>query len=207
MTSNSDLILDRLMVTPKLTQKTANTNFEPNSIRTDPQSGYIIHQIQQEDTLQRISLLYGVKIQDVKKINKLYQEVELRIRKEIVVPTTKDNFLLFLNRKTKSVRLSHVEKLKLIENFVNETNCVSDLAKFYLERSNYNFEKSIQTYYSDENRVQKMDSLSNMDHLFDNGSSNDLARKTSDGNVVAVRKLEKDVKNRLTEEYDSFYDL
>eukprot|EP00039_Didymoeca_costata_P028555 m.21449 g.21449 ORF g.21449 m.21449 type:complete len:279 (+) comp7147_c1_seq1:174-1010(+) len=58
----------------------------PNKVTT-----YIKHPVQQNDSWARISLKYGVEVDDIKRANKLYESDTVFTREELLIPVTDDN--------------------------------------------------------------------------------------------------------------------
>ncbi|CAF1462897.1 unnamed protein product [Rotaria magnacalcarata] len=50
---------------------------------------YIAHEVESDDTLQRLSLKYSINIQEIKRINKLWSDAELGLFEYIYIPVSK----------------------------------------------------------------------------------------------------------------------
>jgi len=47
---------------------------------------YIFHKVESDDTLQRLALKYSVNVQEIKRVNKLWSDAELRLLENVFIP-------------------------------------------------------------------------------------------------------------------------
>ncbi|KYR02295.1 hypothetical protein DLAC_01126 [Tieghemostelium lacteum] len=68
---------------------TLNTNI--NTPNTDNSNGPITHILTRQDTLQGLAIKYGVKIDDIKRLNKIYSNDTLFLKKSLTIPKAETN--------------------------------------------------------------------------------------------------------------------
>ncbi|CAF4145426.1 unnamed protein product [Rotaria socialis] len=95
---------------------------------------YIAHEVESDDTLQRLSLKYSVNIQEIKRINKLWSDAELGLLEYIYIPVSKAQ-LAVLRTKYSTINIlqdlpkliNQRKKLSMNTNTVDEDEATSSI--------------------------------------------------------------------------------
>lgn len=147
--SNSDLIIENYMPSKKSTTKTKpdfNDNFTQN------QDNYLHHQVTGKDTLQGLSLKYGVPIADLKRINRLWTKDDLFGRKQIIIPLTSEQLLQLKAEEAEKMKEQQekieAKQIETIKQFCEATGCEPDIAKFFLSQKSWNLTKALTVYHT-----------------------------------------------------------
>jgi len=115
----------------------------------------LLHKPTSRDTVQGLSLKYGVEVADIKRINKIWGNNDLFARKEIIIPTTMDAYLAFSAKQSTSGTRSTPppkgldKRDETIKKFMEIAQCDKDIARHYLEEKKWNFAKALGFYYSE----------------------------------------------------------
>jgi len=94
--------------TPTLTEKRALSEVTPSPKRPGGNYGslaksplqptfYICHKVESDDTMQRLALKYGINIQDIKRVNKLWSDAELSLLENVYIPVNSSQLSLLRN--------------------------------------------------------------------------------------------------------------
>jgi len=124
-----------------------------------PKDNLLVHTLTGKETLQGLALKYGVQASDIKKINRLWNNEDIFALKQVVIPTTNEEYLNFqaaqaLNTKS-SKNLSILESVSadqksLITKFMDVASCEPDIAQSYLVQKNWNYSKALALFYSQQ---------------------------------------------------------
>lgn len=110
--------------------------------------GYFKHHVQTTDTLQGISLRYGIPVDDIKKINKLFNASSLISRRFIYVKTSKDITSLPPPIETSEEQ----RKRQMVSKFVSiGKDSSKEEARAYLESNNWDLAAALKEYDGDRN--------------------------------------------------------
>ncbi|CAF0744521.1 unnamed protein product [Rotaria sordida] len=74
---------------------------------------YIVHKIESDDTLQRLTLKYSINIQEIKRVNKLWSDAELGLLEHVYIP---------VNSPQISILRSQYPTLDIVQNLPSSTN-------------------------------------------------------------------------------------
>jgi len=117
---------------------------------------YLVHKVTGKETVQGLALKYGVQASDIKKVNRLWTNDELFARKEIVIPTSTEEFLKYQSTlnptlrsdKASSQDYSSLDKKGQISKFMEIASCEPEIAYYYLVEKNWNFSRALGFYFS-----------------------------------------------------------
>jgi len=156
-----------------------------------PKDNLLVHTLTGKETLQGLALKYGVQASDIKKINRLWNNEDIFALKQVVIPTTNEEYLNFqaaqaLNTKT-TKNISILESLSadqksLITKFMDVASCEPDIAQSYLVQKNWDYSKALALFYSQQDS---------------DGSDEETKRKHLD---EKARKIRQDEMEEITEE-------
>jgi len=115
--------------------------------RSSTDENTVIHYITEADTsLAAIALRYGVKTADIRKANKLCGNNLFEYETLIIPGVPKE-----LQKQLDPKMLESIRKSKLLRKFKWKKGCEEPEAKYYLELTDYDFEKAIKEYNNDIN--------------------------------------------------------
>jgi len=136
------------------------------TVFVDPntQEEYLMHKLRgKKDTIQGLALKYGVQATDIKKINKLWTSEDIFSRKEILIPTTMEDFLRHqstLPAAQTAQPPKFEQRVDLIKKFMEISHCDEMIATYFLESKNYNFTKALGMYFAEqENKTLDIDEI------------------------------------------------
>lgn len=113
-----------------------SSEFSPED---DQSAGFIVHEVKPTDTLEGISLKYGVSVADVKKANKLFSSM-IHGHFTLKIPVDKRTSIDKSGDK-EATRRRLVRKLQL------ELRCPAEDAKFVLERADWVYKDALKVYH------------------------------------------------------------
>jgi len=118
----------------------------------DIETGHVVHTVRSVDTLQGLSLMYGVKVQAIKVNNSLWND-NIIVRKQLLIPVTKEE----LHAKMTGRKRERQEKMSA---FVCQAGVTPEVAKKYLVQSQYTLSKALERHQLEvtkqaKNRVKK----------------------------------------------------
>jgi len=110
------------------------------------EQGYFKHHVQTTDTLQGISLRYGIPVDDIKRVNKLFNASSLISRRFIYVKTSKDVTSLPPPIETSEEQ----RKRQMVSKFLNiGMDSSKEEARAYLESNNWDLTAALKEYDAD----------------------------------------------------------
>jgi len=113
---------------------------------------FVMHTVNDGDTLEGLSVKYGVAVNDIKQANKLWSQRDLFSRRTIVIPIDKEAYL-------KAIQQSLEERREqLILQFVEVTHATTAEANEHLRIKHYNLDHAVAHYLAakeKENRIEK----------------------------------------------------
>jgi len=119
----------------------------------------LLHRLSPKDTLQGVSIKYGVEIPVLKKVNKLWRNDDMFARKDLIIPITMQQYLAKQNDSETSTAPKNPTLFKIdetINKFMEIAKCDKDVAKHYLEIKNWNFTKALGFYFSEQEANSKI---------------------------------------------------
>jgi len=124
----------------------------------------VLHPIGKTETLQGISLKYGLTVHQIKSVNKLWSNDAFLLRKTIILPIEMEQYEA-ANRRVvqKSVttgnRFSHLLSMDpddLIREFVREFHCSPEIAGYYLELKNFNYQQATKRFLKEREQQKPL---------------------------------------------------
>jgi len=95
--------LENFLESPPKSPSQTNKIHHVGDIIVDPSTGYVVHTVNKDDTLQRVAILYNVKAQEVKKLNKLWSD-QIFPKPSILIPLQAAEFKKLVELRKKNVR-------------------------------------------------------------------------------------------------------
>jgi len=99
----------------EISRTVSQKNLDFDNVQVDSDTGMIIHTLRSRETLQGLALMYHVTVQEIKKINKIFNEQSLLLKKQILIPITVDQL------KEKSSEKKSTEKEGMVHYIVSTT--------------------------------------------------------------------------------------
>ena len=130
---------------------------DPNNIsppNLSPQNKITIHKVSEVDTIEAISLMYGISIPAIRKANDFTGD-DIHIFKELKIPTSKGQ--LYFQPKYDLEKIKREDQINLLTKIIRDKEKhlkgkkqdFTKEAKFYLDEANYNFKAALLNYYED----------------------------------------------------------
>jgi len=187
----------------------------------------LLHKLTSKDTLQGISLKYGVEIPVLKKVNKLWRNDDMFARKDLIIPITMEQFISKSKQYEQEIpstpkTLNSMKMNELIHKFMDIAKCEEDVAKHYLETKNYNFTKALGFYFSEQDansKIQKngksapLISFDDLEIWTDEEARKRQLQHFEDMTISAINgpnhlsKVSEQVRSRLNKESEQIFDL
>jgi len=108
--------------------------------------------LNQNETLDRISLIYNCSKDAIRKANDFTGD-EIYMKKELIIPTTNAPLFKINQEAPKNEEQRKKDMIELMnkhihEKIIDQTSCKAE-ALYYLESTNYNFEKAMKEFEED----------------------------------------------------------
>jgi len=130
------------------------TSLQITDIVSDDSTGYIVHTVRKEDTLLGLAFMYGVKVQAIKKENKLFSD-QIFARKTLVIPLTQQDVEKLIEQRKKQTQDKQMERNAMVARFTEATKSNEKIAKSFLKRMKFDYSKAIQQYELELKRQQQ----------------------------------------------------
>jgi len=127
-------------------QTEKNIDISIEDLKFDPRTTYIIHTVDPKDTLQGLALRYCVTVQDIKKVNKIYNPTAIYSQKQLVIPVRRAELQQRLRSRTNEKEETEKEKQEIVKHFIQITNSTEAEALQYLKLTQFNLELAIEKH-------------------------------------------------------------
>jgi len=127
-------------------QTEKNIDISIEDLKFDPRTTYIIHTVDPKDTLQGLALRYCVTVQEIKKVNKIYNPTAIYSQKQLVIPVRHAELLQRLRSRTNEKEETEKEKQEIVKHFIQITNSTEAEALQYLKLTQFNLELAIEKH-------------------------------------------------------------
>eukprot|EP01129_Flabellula_baltica_P001772 TRINITY_DN1168_c0_g1_i5.p1 TRINITY_DN1168_c0_g1~~TRINITY_DN1168_c0_g1_i5.p1 ORF type:complete len:388 (-),score=80.80 TRINITY_DN1168_c0_g1_i5:2166-3329(-) len=128
--------------TPSNVEKTV---VDKDQVDINGESDYISHYVSSTDTLPGLALHYGVSVKKLKSINKIRQNNELYSFYKITIPKKSDELLVVIDHEDQSDKI----KRMMINKFMSRNKVPREVALYYLDIHEYNFDNAQKDYLED----------------------------------------------------------
>ncbi|KAF2150834.1 hypothetical protein K461DRAFT_323194 [Myriangium duriaei CBS 260.36] len=134
---------------PAYSEHTEVQPLDEKSFQDEPAPD-VLHFLTPDDTLQSLSLAYGVPLNALRKTNNVYSDHLIRGRKTILIPGEFYKGGISLSPQPLDSEEEELRKNKIRRFMVATKSPEYDVAVLYLEQSDYELESAIQAYRDDE---------------------------------------------------------
>jgi len=114
-------------------------------MQSKKQEEYYKHLVRPTDTLPGLSFKYGVTITEIKQLNKFQNNNDLYSFSELLIPK-KENIVIDMNETEEDIDL---KRKQLVQRMLRNKGVTLEVAKYYLELYDYDFDKAMNDYLED----------------------------------------------------------
>jgi len=112
-------------------------------------NGYIIHQVEPNDTLQGIALQYGVSMPEIKTANKIYAANVIFLPPQLIIPLTEGDYAALVQSRQQEKIQENLQLTEMVKLFCRETGENDSVAFSYLDQTNHDLQRAIEKYKID----------------------------------------------------------
>jgi len=112
------------------------------------------HVIGPNDTLSGLSLRYGIKTGNIKRVNHLQNDSIYHLKKILIPHTNEETLIKQLSSKEVKEKINGApiisNRLQIVKSFRTQTGAEAEMAQFYLETTGYDLDKALKEWEQDE---------------------------------------------------------